>query len=259
MGIHKESPAKQATRYLLKDACEHLQRGKLTYLGLPSDEAVDIKLLAPLLENVVCIDVKQAILSETRRNIAHLPLKERRFVVADMWDYLRTSYPSETLVADITFLDFYGGGIRKKDPFAEEIAGLRSYFAKQAAHPGRAFIFGWTFMPRDAGKQVYVEACSKIVRPADLELLMKSTGVQARSVAIRLLIQQSMVEHGMIVKLFHHAVYKRSMNTMILIFSKGVDPQCRLTLKPPQGLLAEPVCVYEVGKVVPRLVPLLSV
>ena len=59
-------------------------------------------------------------------------------------------------------------------------------------------------------------------------------------------------------KLFHHAVYKRSMNTVILVFSRGADPQCTLTLEPPESLLYEPMCVYRENEPVPQLLPLLS-
>src|SRR5579871_6058384 len=187
MAKHKETPAKQTIRLLLRDACERLQRGGLTYLGLPAEEALDLKALDNLITNAICIAEKQATLEETRRSIAGLPLKERKFVCADMWQYLRTTYPTEPLVADITFLDFYGGGIKAKNPFAEEIQGLRSLFAKHALHPNRAFVLGWFFMPRDQGKEPYVTACQKIVPEADLAPLKAASGVLARAIAVRLL------------------------------------------------------------------------
>src|SRR6266566_6358015 len=123
MAIYQESQAKQAVRLLLLDACRHLQRGKLTYLGLPAEEALDIRALEPVLENAICVDERKAVLDEGRLSIASIPLRARRFVLSRMWQYLRDRYPSEDLAADVTFLDFYGGGLVNDDPFALELAG----------------------------------------------------------------------------------------------------------------------------------------
>src|SRR5262245_28306550 len=132
MAKHQESAAKQTIRLLLKDACQRLQRKGLTYLGLPAEEALDIKVLSPMLENAICVADRESTLQETRRSIGGIPLKQKKLICSDMWEYLHTSYPQEPLVADVTYLDFYGGGIQKSNPFAEEIQGLRSYFAKHA-------------------------------------------------------------------------------------------------------------------------------
>ena len=258
MANHQESHAKQATRLLLRDACERLQRRRLTYLGLPSNEAIDIKVLGNLLENVICVEEKLAILEETRRTIAAMPLKIRKFENNNIWNYLREDYPKETLAADVAFLDFYGGGIRRKDPFAEEIAGLRSYFAKHARYANRAFVFAWTYMPRDSGKNHYIATCEKLISPSDLCLLTNSSGVQTRSIAIRMLLRQSLREHGMFANLYQHALYKRIMNTIILVYSKGYDPSSRIELSDPDTLLTEPVCVYEPDSPVPQFAPLIS-
>jgi hypothetical protein len=255
MARYQDSPAKQTIRFLLRDACECLQRGSLTYLGLPAEDALDIKVLGPILENVICVDEKDKVLDETRRSIASLPLHVRRFEQAKMWQYLRDRYPAEPLVGDITFLDFYGGGLVKDDPYAQEIAGLRSYFAKHATHPNKTFVLAWTYMPRDKGKQHYVQACEKIIPEKDLALLKNRDGVWARSIAVRLLLRQSLLEHGMNGSIFQHAVYKKTMNTLILLYSKGRDRQCRLSLDEPPSLLKAPVCVYEPKMPVPQIVP----
>src|SRR5437016_5858914 len=126
----KETAAKQAIRRLILEASTRLQRQGLTYLGMPAETALDILVLRKTLKNVICIAAKDSTLDETRRSVATLPLKHTRFLAVDMWDYLATEYPREELVADVAFLDFYGGGLTHGDPFAAEIAGLRSYFAK---------------------------------------------------------------------------------------------------------------------------------
>lgn len=66
-----------------------LGRGALTYLGLPAEAALDIKVLEPLLANVICLADKTRTLEETRRSIAPCTFKIRRFLVKDMWEYLR--------------------------------------------------------------------------------------------------------------------------------------------------------------------------
>jgi hypothetical protein len=256
MAKHQESAAKHAVRLMLLDACERLQRGKLTYLGLPAEEALDIKTLSPVLENVICVADKKATLEEAKRSIAPIALRVRRFECGDMWKYLREKYPGEALVADVTYLDFYGGGIRDRNPFANEIHGLRSYFAKHAAYTNRAFVLAWFYMPRDKGKEAYLETCKKIVPEMELRLLRRSSGVWARTVAVRLLLRQSLLEHGMSAAVFHHALYKKSMNTIIIVFSKGEDPHCKLTLGHADCLLTAPVIAYEEGRVVPHLVPI---
>jgi hypothetical protein len=255
MARHQETPAKQTIRLLLKDACDRLQRGGLTYLGLPAEGALDIKILGPVLENAICVDEREKVLEETRRSIASLPLRIRRFERGKMWQYLRDRYPAEPLAADITFLDFYGGGLVKDDPYAQEIAGLRSYFAKHATHLNKTFVLAWTYMPRDKGKQLYVQACEKIIPTKELALLKNSDGLWARSITVRLLLRQSLLEHGMTGKIFHHAVYKKTMNTVILLYSKGRDKQSKVSLEDPTSLLKAPICVYEPKSPVPRMAP----
>ena len=242
-------------RLLLRDACEHLQRTELTYLGLPAEEALDLKLLSPFIQNAICVDDRLKVLEETQRSIASLPLRVRRFKHGKMWQYLRDKYPSEPLVADITFLDFYGGGIVNDDPFAVEIAGLRSYFAKQALHSNKAFVLAWTYMPRDKGKQIYIDVCEKFVQRAELEFLRRSSSLWLRSIVVRYLLRQSLLEHEMSCKIFHHAVYKKTMNAIIVLFSKGYDKQCRISLGDPDSLLREPVFIYEPKRVIPKIVP----
>jgi hypothetical protein len=173
-----------------------------------------------------------------------------------MWAYLRDSYPNETLTADVAFLDFYGGGITKEDPFAEEIAGLRSYFAKHAKHKNKTFVLAWTYMPRDRGKAHYIEACEPIISTADIDVLRRIDGVWARSLAVRLLLRQSLEEHRMHARLWQHAVYKKTMNTIILLYSKGIDQDCGVELKDASSVVTEPVIFYEAGLAVPRVVAL---
>jgi hypothetical protein len=225
---------------------------------MPAEDARDILTLKALLHNVICIADRAATLDEARRSIACIRLKERRFVVADVWEYLRTEYPNESLTADITFLDFYGGGLRKEDPFASEINGLRNYFAKHARFPNKAFVLAWTYMPRDKGEQKYIDTLEHILPASEMKLLKETSGVNFRSVALRLLLAQHCREHKLKTKLFHHALYKKVMNTIIVVFSKGIDPQCTLTLGDPRQLLEEPCCVYDMKATVPRLMPLLS-
>src|SRR5689334_6559568 len=98
MDRFKETEVKQTIRRLLRDGAVSLKRPSLTYLGLPAERALDILALNGLLRNVICIDKKQSVLEETRRSIASMRLKERRFIVEDLWEYLRTDYPSESLV-----------------------------------------------------------------------------------------------------------------------------------------------------------------
>lgn len=252
MAKFQESEAKQAIRHLIRGACEHLHRPGLTYLGLPAESALDIKELGNLLRNVICIDEREAVLNEARRSIAGMRLNVRKFEVAEMWHYLRDQYRRELLVADVTFLDFYGGGIRDANPFAAEIAGLRDYFVKHAGYPNRAFVLAWTYMPRDKGRQPY-QSLDRLLSKEDIQLLERTKGLQFRSVAIRLLLRQLLNEHMMSVKVFQHAVYKQIMSTIILVFSKGLDPQCTLTLESPDSLRDEPCYVYTPGVATPQL------
>jgi len=258
MDTFEESYAKDAIRSLLLDGTEALNRSGLTYLGLPGGRALDIIKLDGILKNVICVDDKESVLDEARRAISNLRLKQRKFVPARLWEYLRDQYPREELVADVAFLDFLGGGIVEQDPFAQEIAGLRSYFAKHARQRNRAFVLAWTYMPHDRGPAVYTNTLKKIVNSEDIQLLQGAKGVQLRSLAIRLLLRQSLVEHDMDVKLFHHALYKRVMNTIIVIYSKGRDSNLNLVLESPDSLLTEPCCVYAEGQPVPKLMPVLE-
>ena len=260
MATFKESPVKETIRDLLRDACEDLQRSKLTYLGLPGSSATDVRKLGPLLENVICIDKSDRVLEEARRNIARLQLKTRRFPKIEMWEYLRDKYAAEPLIADVSFFDFCGGGLRKDDPFRTEVAGIRMFFAKQARQENKAFVLAWTFMPRDGGAQQYLTTLEKIINDDELlQALKRTSGVWLRSAAVRLLLWQSMQEHGMQGAVYHHAVYKSSMNTIILLISKGPDPNCRFTLESPRCLVSEPAYVYSNKGVVPSAVPVFDI
>jgi hypothetical protein len=252
MARFQESDAKQAVRLLLSDAARGLQRRGLTYLGMPAEEAHDVMVLAPLLNSVIAVDASDKVLQETRRTLARLPMKQE-FVTADMWEYLRDSYPSHRSIADVAFLDFYGGGLRNDDPYATEIAGLRSYFAKHAQQRDRAFILAWTYMPRDKGRSAYLDACATFLGQPDMARLRKTSGVWLRSAAIRLLVRQSLLEHRMSVSIYQHVMYKKIMNTIILIFCAGTDHACRIPLGSPDSLLSEPVYVYE-ESLLPRIV-----
>lgn len=255
MDKFQDSAPKDAVRLLLKDASEQLQRGKLTYLGLPAEKALDIKVLHPVLENAICVADKRSTLDETRRNIAMIRLKQRKFECTDMWNYLIKKYPSEPLVADVTYLDFYGG-IKDTNPIGIEIQGLRSYFAKHAKYPNKAFVFAWFYNPRDDGKDVYIQTCEKIITASDLTILQKSSGVWLRTLAVRLILRQSLREHGMNALVYHHALYKKTMNTIIVIYAKGDDPALRLQLSHPDCLLQAPVVKYEPGTPIPKILPL---
>ncbi len=255
MDDYQDSAAKATIRQLLKDAGEHLQRGRLTYMGLPAEKALDIKTLHPILDNVICIADKRATLDEARRSISMLKLKQRKFEEAEMWNYLTDRYPAEPLLADITFLDFYGG-IKDTNPMAIELQGIRSYFAKHAKVQNKAFVFAWFYNPRDDGKDVYIKTCEKIIAEADLKILKRSSGVWLRTIAVRLILRQSLKEHGMTATVFHHALYKKTMNTIIIVFAKGEDPLLRVQLYQPDHLIEAPVVKYEPGMIVPRILPL---
>jgi|SRR5579859_2364333 len=259
MALHQESDAKQASRELILEACLSLHRNNLTYLGMPAEAALDIKTLRSVLQNVICIAGSAATLAEAKRSIAGLRLLQKKFRAIDIWEYLRDGYPAEPLLADIAFLDFYGGGIMKEDPFATEIAGLRSYFAKQARFPNRAFVFAWTFMPHDKGKGVYVSALEK-QKMSELEssLVKSATGVRFRAVALRILLRQILEEHGFKAKVFHQLLYKQVMSTMILVFCKGVDSLCTLKLLEPESLIFEPYYAYEAGRAIPQQMSLVE-
>jgi hypothetical protein len=256
----QESPAKQTIRSLIAGACEDLQRSGLTYLGMPGRQATDVRNLGRLVENAICVDRSASVLEEMRRNLATLPLKARQFFHGNMWTYLREQYPGETLLADITFLDFCGGGIQKDDPFGTEIAGIRSYFAKHAHASNRAFVLAWTYMPHDRGATTYQNALAKIVTDDHLmSIITRSTGLALRSISTRVVLWQSLKEHGMLASVYHHAVYKRSMNTVIIVFSKGVDRSCRTRLEAADGILQEPAYLYDEKSIVPKPLPLLGI
>lgn len=255
----KESEVKKTIRLLLRDAAALLQRPEITYLGMPAERALDVLALKDFLKNTICIAEKQTILDEALLSTASLSLKERRFEIGDVWDYLRDRYPKEPLVSDLTFLDFYGGGIRKEDPFASEVAGLRSYFAKHAHHANKAYVLAWTYMPRDKGRQIYIDTLKTMVAPEVFALLNKTTsGMNLRSLAIRMLIRQSLVEHNMQVRVVQHAVYKNTMNALIIIYSKGLDPKCNKDFNHADSLLYAPCYVYSAGEYTPKVVRLLS-
>lgn len=260
MATFKESPTKATVRDLLRDACDDLQRSKLTYLGLPGSSATDVRRLGPLLENVICIDRNKQVLEDARRSIANLQLKTRKFANIGMWEYLRDEYASEPLIADVSFLDFCGGGFQKGDPFATEIAGVRTFFAKQARQENKAFVLAWTFMPRDRGEQTYRTALKKMINDDELlQALKQTSGMRLRSAAVRLLLWQSMREHDMQGVVYHHAVYKKTMNTIILLMSKGTDPNCRVTLESPRCLVSKPAYVYSNKGVIPSAVPVFDI
>src|SRR5688572_25213825 len=118
MDTFQESAEKKSIRGMLRDAAGLLGRTKLTYLGLPGHRGLDILELRGILENAICVDRDSKVLDECSSSIAGVPLKQKRFVPEDMWDYLGSGYPAEPLVADVTFLDFCGGGINSPTPFA---------------------------------------------------------------------------------------------------------------------------------------------
>jgi hypothetical protein len=170
---------------------------------------------------------------------------------------LREQYPGEPWAGDITFLDFFGGAIAKDDPFAEEIGALRSYFMKHANHPGRAFIFAWTYATRDRGKAKYVSALERVVQEASLlAKLRQAEGVLSRSIAVRLLLWQMMKEHGLSVSIVQHLIYKRTMSAIILVFSKGLDPSSSHELSDPSCLLTDSIWTYQEDIVTPTRVKL---
>ena len=130
MAPFKESPPKQPSVPSFVTLVRICNGASFTYLGLPGSSARDVRKLGSLLENVICIDQSERVLADVKRNIANLQLKERRFPNIGMWEYLRDKYPTESLIADVSFLDFCGGGLQKDDPFATEVAGVRCVLCK---------------------------------------------------------------------------------------------------------------------------------
>lgn len=257
MSSFQESAAKTTVRQLLREACERLRRGRLTYLGLPGEFATDLKVLGSLLENAICVEREASVLEEVRRSVSLLPLKTCVFVKQNMWDYLGDRYSSEPLVADVTFLDYCGGGITKEDAFAEEIGALRNYFRKHAKYPNRAFVFAWTYMPRDKGKRHYLTALEKTISDERLLAAARASGgMLLRSTAIRLFLWKCLHDHDMLANLVQHVVYKGVMNAIILVLSKGTDEQCAHELQAPDCLLTDPAWVYDEGDATPRAVHL---
>jgi hypothetical protein len=222
-----------------------LNRQNLTYLGMPAEEALDIKALRPVIKNVICVARDSDTIAETARSIASLPISEKRFVRSDIWAYLRDKYPTEPLLADVAFLDFYGGSFVKENPFAVEIAALRAYFARHALSSGKAFVFAWTYMPHDKGEEPYRRILDQLkLSTKERDLLDTASGMRLRSIAIRLVLRQLLAEHGCMARVYHHAVYKNVMNTLILVYAKGTDAQCTLKLQGPEMLLEAPYYNY---------------
>lgn len=252
----QESVEKQSIRAMLNDAAGLLGRANLTYLGLPGHRALDILALRANIENAICVDRDKNVLDDCSASIAGIPLKNTRYVRGNMWDYLNNKYLTEPLVADITFLDFCGGGINSPTPFAHELAAIRTYFAKQAQHPNKAFILAWTYMPRDTGSSKYHKALEKILQPADMKRLAGAKGTAYRSLAIRSFLKQCLLEHDMSAKLYHHALYKKTMNTIILIYARGTDPNAHVALGLPEDIMTAFVARYDGRSLIPELISL---
>jgi hypothetical protein len=244
MALHQESSAKEGIRRILLRACTELGRSDLVYLGLPAEDALDIKVLQPVLAGAICIADSQDVLVETARSIATIPLKTIVYHKGDAWKFLRDDY-AKSVPADLAYLDFYGGGVRA--PFQTELPALRQYFVQHADVKNRAFIFAWTYMPRDAGEEMYDKAVKfDLLSDKHRKTLSRLTGTNKRSYAIRLILARLVMEHEFQVKLYHHAVYKSTMNALVLVYSKGIDPQCKVPLLPASvdALVDEPYYLY---------------
>lgn len=88
-------------------------------------------------------------------------------------------------------------------------------------------------MPRDVGGQMYEEILKfDRLEERHLHALRTLNGIKKRSYAIRLLLARCLMEHDYRATIYHHAVYKNSMNALVLVFSRGTDPNCGLTLLP---------------------------
>jgi hypothetical protein len=246
-----ESDEKTLVREALRKAGLALGRQELTYLGMPEAAALDIRILQRLLRNVICIDWERKKLEVAEHNISDLPLKVREFHACDVWEYLKSDYYRAGLTADMTFLDFLGGGISSADTFAHEMHALRSYFSRQALHPRTAFVFAWTYMPHDRGLQAYTRAVENSATEEEKKMLRGLTGIRFRSLAIRLVLSRLLQEHNMTGKIYFHALYKTVMSSLILVFSKGHDPKCTLPMGSPESILSEPIRAYKKGQVVP--------
>ena len=252
----QESAEKKSIRDMLSDAASLLGRANLTYLGLPGHRASDILALRAYLESAICVDRDKKVLDACSASIAGIPLKKTRYVTGDMWDYLNDKYRSEPLVADVTFLDFCGGGINSPTPFAHELGAIRTYFAKQAKHPNKAFMLAWTYMPHDTGASKYQRALERVLQPADLKLLASVKGTAYRSMAVRCFLKQCLLEHDMSAKLYHHALYKKTMNTIILIYGRGTDASAKITLGLPDDIMSAFVARYDGKSLIPELISL---
>ena len=252
----QESAEKKSIRGMLSDAAGLLGRVNLTYLGLPGHRALDILALRAYLDYAICVDRDKKVLDACSASIAGIPLKGTRYVAGDIWDYLNDTYRTEPRVADVTFLDFCGGGINSSTPFAHELGAIRTYFAKQARHPNKAFILAWTYMPHDTGASKYQKALEKVLQPADLQRLANAKGTAYRSVAIRCFLKQCLVEHDMSAKLYHHALYKKTMNTIILIYARGTDASVKVTLGLPEDIMSAFVTRYDGKSLTPDVISL---
>jgi len=230
-----------------------LGRQNLTYLGMPEEDALDVRALSPAVRNLVCIDTAKSKLDSARHAIANLPIHIDRYHAKDMWLYLKDDYIHEGLIADVTFLDFLGGGIVSNVPFQKEIAGLQAYFACHAKSEfiNRAFILAWTFMPHDAGEEHYLRHLSKCLFPADIELLRKQKGINFRALAIRLLLRHILAQHDMSALVYEHLLYKKVMNTLILVFCRGEDHDCAISLLSPDKVITSPITEYQSNRATP--------
>jgi hypothetical protein len=254
-----ESEGKAVVRRLLRQACMTLGRDELTYLGMPEEDALDVRGLTGLIGNVICIDKVRHKLELARHRIANMHIRGEIYRCVDMWDYLRLQYPSEKLLADVAFLDFLGGSIQSADPFAKEIAGLRSYFARHAhdSFLNRSFILAWTFMPHDLGPQKYTRHLKECLFPEDMKLLGGYSGIEFRTLAIRMILRQLLRQHEMKAVLYEHLLYKQVMSTFILVFAKGEEPACSLHLGSPDDILKAPITEYDERRSTPVSRPLL--
>jgi hypothetical protein len=246
-----ESSAKNSVRLLLKGAICSLDRTSLTYLGLPGKRALDLATFGGLVTRAICVE-RDKDYDDMRRSVSRYPLKPK-FKKKNVWEYLRDDYPNEEWVADVAFLDFCGGGISSENPFSLEVAGLRAYFTKQANASAVPYVFAWTYMPRDKGSATYKDSMHNLgMSTAEIEQANSLPPLALRSYWVRVVLRQISRELGFKIRVYHHALYRSSMNTLVLLFGKGEQVH-ELRLDSPEIILDAPIYEYVDGSSLPRV------
>jgi len=88
-------------------------------------------------------------------------------------------------------------------------------------------------MPRDDGEAAYEQAITQYrIDRHHRDIIKGLNGLPKRSFIIRIILAKVLARLGFSAAIYHHAVYKDTMNALILVFCKGSDGQCRVPLAP---------------------------